>query len=260
MSQRQVRGTGLATTGQAAAKRAHPVFHKTQMCSFYLRGACNRGEACMFAHHQEELKPVPDFTCTRVCERLIATGCCDIQGCKYAHNRDELRKRKSKAKGRKVASVVPPVPLPADLEELQHMESAQDFLEVVPSVALTRDSQSMPRSLALDKTRWADHEAEDDDDDVLELDKPWSRQSTPDVILETGSFSRQTSTDSEWQGFPAEEEHTPAGEEQVLDDAVQRGVMQGCEFVVKNSFLHFGPSELLPTRRSCSLPPVAVRQ
>lgn len=54
-------------------------------------GMCAKGEECPFAHHREELKPLPDLTCTKLCKTLIKTGVCDSPTCNYAHCKDELR-------------------------------------------------------------------------------------------------------------------------------------------------------------------------
>mmetsp|Transcript_137121 Transcript_137121/g.382416 ORF Transcript_137121/g.382416 Transcript_137121/m.382416 type:complete len:198 (-) Transcript_137121:11-604(-) len=68
--------------------------HKTKLCRFNLRGLCNKGEACNFAHGEEERKPLPDLSRTRLCPTLISTGdCSDLKVCPFAHSREELRSR-----------------------------------------------------------------------------------------------------------------------------------------------------------------------
>eukprot|EP00418_Pyrodinium_bahamense_P078526 CAMPEP_0179066692 /NCGR_PEP_ID=MMETSP0796-20121207/29105_1 /TAXON_ID=73915 /ORGANISM="Pyrodinium bahamense, Strain pbaha01" /LENGTH=88 /DNA_ID=CAMNT_0020763699 /DNA_START=69 /DNA_END=332 /DNA_ORIENTATION=+ len=65
---------------------------KTKLCKFHLKGRCNKGETCNFAHSEEEMKPLPDFYRTRLCPTLINTGVCsDLKACPFAHSRKELR-------------------------------------------------------------------------------------------------------------------------------------------------------------------------
>jgi len=67
------------------------IFTKTKMCRFNILGMCSRGEDCKFAHHREELNPLPDLSRTKLCKSLIFAGTCDDPACRYAHNADELR-------------------------------------------------------------------------------------------------------------------------------------------------------------------------
>mmetsp|Transcript_20647 Transcript_20647/g.45269 ORF Transcript_20647/g.45269 Transcript_20647/m.45269 type:complete len:248 (-) Transcript_20647:338-1081(-) len=68
------------------------VCQKTRLCAFHIRGACSRGQACSFAHGQEELRPLPDLRQTRWCPTLMRHGRCDGgTGCRFAHTVEELR-------------------------------------------------------------------------------------------------------------------------------------------------------------------------
>jgi len=67
------------------------VFTKTKMCKFHILGMCSKGAGCRFAHHKDELHPLPDLSRTKLCKTLIATGSCEDPDCRYAHNREELR-------------------------------------------------------------------------------------------------------------------------------------------------------------------------
>mmetsp|Transcript_17096 Transcript_17096/g.39886 ORF Transcript_17096/g.39886 Transcript_17096/m.39886 type:complete len:247 (+) Transcript_17096:80-820(+) len=91
----------------------------------------------------------------------------------------------------------------------------------------------------------------DEADDSLELDGPWSRQSTEDEVLETGPFRRVTTTDSEWQGFcaqaPTQQSSTPAV---VFSQPV--GAVGGISYSLRNSFLHFGPPAEHSRKRAAS--------
>jgi len=71
------------------ASRRLSMFRKTKMCRFHMVGPCAKGDACNFAHSQEELEPMPDLR--RMCLTLIRTGTCDNSLCKFVHNKEELQ-------------------------------------------------------------------------------------------------------------------------------------------------------------------------
>lgn len=64
---------------------------KTKMCSFYLRGACTRGESCSFAHDEKDIQSQPDLSCTKPCPDLLRMGFCSRSDCKYAHEDSQIR-------------------------------------------------------------------------------------------------------------------------------------------------------------------------
>eukprot|EP00916_Digyalum_oweni_P021406 GHVL01035548.1.p1 GENE.GHVL01035548.1~~GHVL01035548.1.p1 ORF type:complete len:351 (+),score=59.85 GHVL01035548.1:84-1055(+) len=66
---------------------------RKKMCPFFLRGTCNRGITCRFAHTQEEFDTAavaPDLTKTRICMQW-KHGACHDPNCNFAHGRGELR-------------------------------------------------------------------------------------------------------------------------------------------------------------------------
>lgn len=68
------------------------VFEKTQLCKFFAKGTCSRGEKCSFAHGNDQLRARVDFSCTRLCTDFMRSGgCCAGQECRFAHGLDELR-------------------------------------------------------------------------------------------------------------------------------------------------------------------------
>jgi len=77
---------------QSHAEENH-LFDKTRLCKFHTKGRCKRGQACSFAHGDEELQPQPDFYRTQLCSDYIRSGGCR-QGasCNYAHGASELRR------------------------------------------------------------------------------------------------------------------------------------------------------------------------
>jgi len=65
-------------------------YHKTKMCAFFMKGKCERGEQCSYAHSSKEVQGNPDLTKTRLCKNFLRQKCFD-QNCKYAHGQDDLR-------------------------------------------------------------------------------------------------------------------------------------------------------------------------
>mmetsp|Transcript_54329 Transcript_54329/g.117580 ORF Transcript_54329/g.117580 Transcript_54329/m.117580 type:complete len:303 (+) Transcript_54329:112-1020(+) len=82
--------------GQSLRGKAKPRFHlhsqlrKTKICNFHLRGACQFGDECAFAHTSTELQPTPDLSKTQLCA-AFASGGCTQEDCSYAHGEEELR-------------------------------------------------------------------------------------------------------------------------------------------------------------------------
>lgn len=68
-------------------------FLKTKLCTFYLRGQCDRGEACKFAHGVDAMAPIPNLYKTRLCNSFVKKlgRCPDGDSCQFAHSREELR-------------------------------------------------------------------------------------------------------------------------------------------------------------------------
>ncbi|CAK0850094.1 unnamed protein product, partial [Prorocentrum cordatum] len=89
-------GRGSTTSRDLAAKS---LFKKTTLCRFYsLRGGCERGSACPFAHGKEEMRSKPDLTKTSLC-KLWAKGRCPFESwqCPWAHGAHELQRVRSEA-------------------------------------------------------------------------------------------------------------------------------------------------------------------
>ncbi|OLQ14940.1 mRNA decay factor CTH1 [Symbiodinium microadriaticum] len=67
--------------------------YRTTMCKFFELGACKRGDACFFAHKEDQLRPSVSLWRTRLCFSFTMRGHCR-QGkrCNFAHGKDELLK------------------------------------------------------------------------------------------------------------------------------------------------------------------------
>jgi hypothetical protein len=57
---------------------------------YHLKGACQYGSDCAFAHSCTELQSTPDLRKTRLCQAFDAGGC-DNPDCSFAHGEEELR-------------------------------------------------------------------------------------------------------------------------------------------------------------------------
>ncbi|CAK9037719.1 unnamed protein product [Durusdinium trenchii] len=68
-------------------------FKKTQMCRFFQRSSCRKGEYCEFAHGPEELAQPPDLRRTSLCKAFME-GCCPESAatCRFAHGIAMLRR------------------------------------------------------------------------------------------------------------------------------------------------------------------------
>jgi len=75
-------------TGQRACLTSQ--LRKTKICAYHLRGACQYGSDCAFAHSCTELQSTPDLRKTRLCE-AFEVGNCTNSKCSFAHGEDELR-------------------------------------------------------------------------------------------------------------------------------------------------------------------------
>mmetsp|Transcript_32338 Transcript_32338/g.81701 ORF Transcript_32338/g.81701 Transcript_32338/m.81701 type:complete len:177 (-) Transcript_32338:8-538(-) len=65
-------------------------FKKTRFCRFFPR--CIKGDACGFAHSNEELRVAPNFTKTRMCAGWHNGRCkLDPRVCMFAHGPADLR-------------------------------------------------------------------------------------------------------------------------------------------------------------------------
>eukprot|EP01066_Platyproteum_vivax_P008211 Platyproteum_vivax@DN3395_c0_g1_i2.p1 len=65
-------------------------FFKTKLCRAYRKGKCKLGDRCVWAHSEDELRPVVDLRKTSLCKAHVE-GVCKDRNCKYAHGAQELR-------------------------------------------------------------------------------------------------------------------------------------------------------------------------
>jgi len=65
-------------------------FRKTELCRYYPK--CTKGQDCLYAHSEAELRVRPNFTKTRMCAGF-RDGRCKLPAsqCAFAHGREDLR-------------------------------------------------------------------------------------------------------------------------------------------------------------------------
>lgn len=67
---------------------------KTQLCRYFSRGGCSRGEECMYAHGRQELRTTPDLAKTSLCKEWVLERCrYSPEECRYAHGSAYLTHR-----------------------------------------------------------------------------------------------------------------------------------------------------------------------
>jgi len=71
---------------QSVEEKFQKQFLKTSLCIKAMEGKCRRGQACQFAHSQEDIRQRPNLDKTKLC---VKKDCTDA-GCKFAHSREEL--------------------------------------------------------------------------------------------------------------------------------------------------------------------------
>ncbi|CAD2090385.1 zinc finger protein, putative [Plasmodium vinckei lentum] len=67
------------------------MLYKTQLCSFYAKGICARGNKCSWAHGELDVRPMPKFYKTRMCYTFLSGSYCEASKCTFAHTEEELR-------------------------------------------------------------------------------------------------------------------------------------------------------------------------
>lgn len=64
---------------------------KTKLCAHYLKGSCQYGRNCSFAHSCAQLQASPDLRKTRLCAKFFEGAGCTDRDCLYAHSQEDLR-------------------------------------------------------------------------------------------------------------------------------------------------------------------------
>lgn len=81
-----------ASSPNAKVACFHNSLKKTKLCAFFVRGACERGNRCGFAHGRDQLQDAPDLYKTTLCDRYMTKGFCKKgKDCSHAHGLQELR-------------------------------------------------------------------------------------------------------------------------------------------------------------------------
>mmetsp|Transcript_63881 Transcript_63881/g.181354 ORF Transcript_63881/g.181354 Transcript_63881/m.181354 type:complete len:309 (-) Transcript_63881:156-1082(-) len=91
------RAAGKANAAKSESTEGRPracllsQLRKTKFCAYHLKGTCQYGDSCAFAHSYDELQGTPDLRNTRLCPDFQEHGTCERPGCNFAHGEDELR-------------------------------------------------------------------------------------------------------------------------------------------------------------------------
>jgi len=91
------RATDKAVAAESESTEGRPracllsQLRKTKFCAYHLKGTCQYGDSCAFAHSYNELHGTPDLRKTRICPDFQQHGACKRPGCNFAHGEEELR-------------------------------------------------------------------------------------------------------------------------------------------------------------------------
>jgi len=223
------------------------MFHKTRLCSFYQAGKCQRGKSCLYAHGDQELAQLPDFSFTSLCPVLLETGRCNKVDCKFAHSHMELRHWKGGAKLTKSNMIGSSGPLQCNTIAVQKL---QEMTELVMTQMDSLQKKLAQLSMSHD---------DDDDDDGINTSccmgsmgqNAWSRMSTEDVTESDDTFSRQSTGNDTWFSEDFDEEHGSSGQQD--GDNLGNLTLAAFNVGVKNTFLSVDePAQIL--RRVSSTP------
>lgn len=243
------------------------ILEKTKMCKFYFKGRCTRGEACTFAHKEEEVLPKPDFFRTQLCADLFQGRLCQAGSeCSFAHSRDEIRRIKTEGK----RNARTDARFDSDQHRLEMMEQQLMFLQ-----AQLQALHAMGASSGLASERETDQELAPPDTNVKRPGVPprdtprvggedgpvsafgSSRQSTECTDISGHDFSRKMSFDA-WEdmtpGVGASEISldTPRTELSPRSLGQQPEEEVPCELVVKRTFVTLERLDTLDVRRTRS--------
>jgi len=83
-------GSGSPVTSSGHPSCLASQLRKTKMCVYHLKGSCQYGDRCTFAHSCVEMQSVPDLRKTRLCQAYEQGGC-NNKDCGFAHGDEELR-------------------------------------------------------------------------------------------------------------------------------------------------------------------------
>lgn len=86
----KVNGSAGISNGTEQRSCLTSQLRKTKICVYHLKGACQYGANCAFAHSCTELQSTPDLRKTRLCQ-AYEQGACSNPDCSFAHGEEELR-------------------------------------------------------------------------------------------------------------------------------------------------------------------------
>jgi len=102
---------------------AMPNLQKTQLCIAHVKGQCGRGDDCKFAHGEDELRSSSLFYKTALCTWHERQMCRNGDNCRFAHGMAELRSSKrDHLRPARIGAEVPLVPPALPVPPVPSME------------------------------------------------------------------------------------------------------------------------------------------
>mmetsp|Transcript_13238 Transcript_13238/g.29162 ORF Transcript_13238/g.29162 Transcript_13238/m.29162 type:complete len:276 (-) Transcript_13238:27-854(-) len=118
----------------------------TRMCKYWASNRCTMGDACNFAHSDQELREQPDLVATKLCFQFMSKGRCNKGSqCTFAHGKKELRQLPGENE-RKTSRLAKFEPMKINTQMAREANAATLAASASPSVPMAASSLSAPLS------------------------------------------------------------------------------------------------------------------
>lgn len=118
------RGAGCYFAHSQKELREPPSLKKTKLCGLFMKGQCGLGERCSYAHGERELRNTDQFYKTAICRAFLNGDCSRGDSCRFAHGTEEIR----------TPTLTLPQKLEGESEERKAMQEDDDETHMIQEV------------------------------------------------------------------------------------------------------------------------------